>query len=80
MHAHNSDHRRLGRQLSRLQPAVAMAEALARAGDANEGTNTEMLAHARQHLQWEVHQGGRHGRRAGPNLAVITRAIPGGAR
>jgi hypothetical protein len=50
------DDRRLARQLHRLQPAVAMAEALARLGDANEVTEIELLAHARQQLEGKVQQ------------------------
>jgi hypothetical protein len=52
------DHRRLGGQFNTLQPAVAMAEALAGRGDADEVTDIEMLAYVRQELQWKVQQGG----------------------
>jgi pSer/pThr/pTyr-binding forkhead associated (FHA) protein len=55
------DNRRLGRQLHRLQPTVAMAEMLACRGDADEVMNVELLAHARQHLEREFLQGGHDG-------------------
>jgi hypothetical protein len=50
------DHRRRSRQLRRLQPAIAMAEALARLCDAHKFVKLKMLAHARQHLEREVQQ------------------------
>jgi hypothetical protein len=46
-------------QLRRLQPAVAMAEARACRRDADEVTEIELMAHTRQHLEWQVQQGGR---------------------
>jgi hypothetical protein len=51
------DHRRLGRQLRRVQPAIAVAEALASVGDADEVPQTELLAHGREQFELEVQQG-----------------------
>jgi hypothetical protein len=51
------DHRRLGRKLRRLQPAVAVAQPLARLSDVDKVTEGELQAHARQNLNWEVQQG-----------------------
>jgi hypothetical protein len=48
------DHGRLGRQHRGLQPAIAMAEALARLGDAEEVTEIELQAHRCQHLERKV--------------------------
>jgi hypothetical protein len=61
MLAQRRDHSRLGRQLHRLQPIVAVAKALASLGDADEVVEIELLTHVRQHLEWKVQQGGHAG-------------------
>jgi uncharacterized protein YllA (UPF0747 family) len=68
MIAQRRDHLRLGRQLRRLQRAVAMAEALARLGYAAEVANIKLLAHARQQLVCKVQQAG---------LLLRLRPVPG---
>jgi hypothetical protein len=50
------DHRRLGRQLLRRLSTVAMTEALARLGDADEVAEIKLLTYARQQLQRKVNQ------------------------
>lgn len=41
-----------------LQPAIAIAEVLARLCDADEVVEIELLTHVSQHLEWKVQQGG----------------------
>jgi hypothetical protein len=45
-------------QLQRFQPALAVTEALACRRDTDAVTEIELLAHTRQHLEWQVQQGG----------------------
>jgi hypothetical protein len=60
--AQRGDHRRLRRKFHGLRPVIAMAEARACPGDADEAAEIELQAHARQHLEREVEEvGGSHG-------------------
>jgi hypothetical protein len=58
MLAQHRDHRRLGLKFHRLWPVVAMAEALASLGEADEVTEIELQAKIHLHLKRQLQQGG----------------------
>jgi hypothetical protein len=60
--AQRSDYRRLGGKLRRFLPALAMTEAIASLGDADQVMEIKLLAHACQRLERQVQQGRRHHR------------------
>jgi hypothetical protein len=57
MLAQYRDDRRLGRQLLSIRLAVAVSEAPARLGDADEVMQTQTLAHMRQDFERQLEHG-----------------------
>jgi hypothetical protein len=73
------DHRRLCRQLHHLHFAVAMAEALSCRADGDECMQIQVVAHVRQHLEWQVEKWGRQtGHRATGAVGRAAHSAPSG--